>query len=50
VFQHFEGYHLAMIGRRISETIDLTASAEQGRTAIMTGSQSQDTFILNLTA
>lgn len=33
----FEGYHLAQIGRKISETIDLKSSAEQGRTVIMPG-------------
>jgi DNA mismatch repair protein MSH5 len=33
----FEGYHLAQIGRKISETIDLNSSAEEGRTVIMPG-------------
>jgi len=33
----FEGYHLAQIGRKISETVDLRSSAEQGRTVIMSG-------------
>ncbi|RAR08460.1 DNA mismatch repair protein MutS [Stemphylium lycopersici] len=37
VFEKFEGYHLAQIGRKISETIDLRDSAEQGRTIIMPG-------------
>ncbi|KAG9186743.1 hypothetical protein G6011_09851 [Alternaria panax] len=37
VFEKFEGYHLAQIGRRISETIDLKSSAEEGRTVIMPG-------------
>jgi DNA mismatch repair protein MSH5 len=37
VFEKFEGYHLAQIGRKISETIDLESSAEQGRTVIKPG-------------
>ncbi|CAA9958588.1 DNA mismatch repair protein mutS [Pyrenophora teres f. maculata] len=37
VLTTFEGYHLAQIGRKISETIDLKSSAEQGRTVIMPG-------------
>ncbi|KAI4708272.1 hypothetical protein J4E89_006894 [Alternaria sp. Ai002NY15] len=37
VFEKFEGYHLAQIGRKISETIDLASSAEEGRTVIMPG-------------
>jgi DNA mismatch repair protein MSH5 len=34
VFEKFEGFHLAQVGRRISETVDLEKSAEQGRTVI----------------
>ncbi|EUC27440.1 hypothetical protein COCCADRAFT_9965 [Bipolaris zeicola 26-R-13] len=37
VFEKLEGYHLAQIGRKISETIDLAGSAEEGRTVIMPG-------------
>jgi DNA mismatch repair protein MSH5 len=37
VFERFEGYHLAQIGRKISETIDLKGSTEEGRTVIMPG-------------
>jgi DNA mismatch repair protein MSH5 len=37
VLQKFEGYHFAQIGRKISETINLEGSAEQGRTVIMPG-------------
>jgi DNA mismatch repair protein MSH5 len=37
VFEKFEGYHLAQIGRKISETIDLQGSAEESRTVIMPG-------------
>jgi DNA mismatch repair protein MSH5 len=37
VLEEFEGYHLAQIGRKISETIDLNSSAEEGRTVIMPG-------------
>jgi DNA mismatch repair protein MSH5 len=37
VFERFEGYHLAQIGRKISETIDLEGSTEEGRTVIMPG-------------
>ena len=37
MFEKFEGYHLAQIGRKISETIDLASSAEEGRTVIMPG-------------
>lgn len=37
IFEKLEGYHLAQIGRKISETIDLKSSAEQGRTIIMPG-------------
>jgi DNA mismatch repair protein MSH5 len=35
VFEKFEGFHLAQVGRRISETVDLEKSAEQGRTVIL---------------
>ncbi|RYO26585.1 hypothetical protein AA0111_g7984 [Alternaria arborescens] len=37
VIEQFEGYHLAQIGRRISETIDLERSTEEGRTIIIPG-------------
>ncbi|CAN9167596.1 unnamed protein product [Alternaria alternata] len=37
VIEQFEGYHLAQIGRRISETIDLERSTEEGRTIILPG-------------
>jgi DNA mismatch repair protein MSH5 len=35
VFEKFEGFHLAQVGRRISETVDLEKSAEQGHTVIL---------------
>lgn len=37
VFENFESYHLAQIGRKLSETIDLDRSAEESRTVILTG-------------
>ncbi|KAI8936520.1 hypothetical protein NX059_006924 [Plenodomus lindquistii] len=37
VFEKFESYHLAQVGRRISETIDLDKSAEESRTVILAG-------------
>jgi DNA mismatch repair protein MSH5 len=37
VFEKFEGFHLAQVGRRISETVDLEKSAEQSRTVILPG-------------
>ncbi|KAF2856085.1 hypothetical protein T440DRAFT_494901 [Plenodomus tracheiphilus IPT5] len=37
VFENFESYHLAQIGRKISETIDLDKSAEESRTVILAG-------------
>ena len=35
VFEKFEGFHLAQVGRKISETVDLEKSAEEGRTVIL---------------
>lgn len=35
VFEKFEGFHLAQVGRKISETVDLEQSAEEGRTVIL---------------
>jgi len=35
--EKFEAYHLAQIGRKISDTIDLNKSAEESRTVILTG-------------
>ncbi|KAF2686455.1 hypothetical protein K458DRAFT_476351 [Lentithecium fluviatile CBS 122367] len=37
VFERFESYHLAQVGRRISETVDLEKSAEESRTVILQG-------------
>lgn len=37
VFENFEGYHLAQVGRKISETVDFEKSAEERRTVILPG-------------
>ena len=37
MFETFEGFHLAQVGRKISETVDLDKSAEEGRTIILPG-------------
>jgi DNA mismatch repair protein MSH5 len=37
VLEKFEGYHLAQVGRRISETVDFERSAEERRTVILPG-------------
>ncbi|KAF1911832.1 muts domain V-domain-containing protein [Ampelomyces quisqualis] len=37
IFDKFEGFHLAQVGRKISETIDLEKSAEESRTVILPG-------------
>jgi DNA mismatch repair protein MSH5 len=37
VFGKFEGFHLAQVGRKISETVDLEKSAEESRTTILPG-------------
>ncbi|KAF2471929.1 uncharacterized protein BDR25DRAFT_366675 [Lindgomyces ingoldianus] len=37
VFEKFEGYHLAQVGRRISEMVDFEKSAEESRTVILPG-------------
>jgi DNA mismatch repair protein MSH5 len=37
VFEKFEGFHLAQVGRKISETVDLEKSAEESRTVILPG-------------
>lgn len=37
VFEKFESFHLAQVGRKISETVDLDRSAEESRTVILTG-------------
>jgi DNA mismatch repair protein MSH5 len=35
VFEKFEGYHLAQVGRKISETVDFEKSAQELRTVIL---------------
>ncbi|KAF2032567.1 hypothetical protein EK21DRAFT_60557 [Setomelanomma holmii] len=35
IFEKFEGFHLAQVGRRISETVDLEKSSEEQRTVIL---------------
>lgn len=37
VFEKFEGYHLAQVGRKISETVDFEKSVEERRTVILPG-------------
>ncbi|KAL5113758.1 hypothetical protein ACEQ8H_008370 [Pleosporales sp. CAS-2024a] len=37
VLAKFEGFHLAQVGRKISETIDLDKSAEESRTVVLPG-------------
>ncbi|KAF1364822.1 mismatch repair protein 5 [Lizonia empirigonia] len=37
IFAKFEGYHLAQVGRKISETVDFEQSAEERRTVILPG-------------
>ncbi|KAF3000149.1 MutS protein msh5 [Curvularia kusanoi] len=37
ILQNFEGYHLAQIGRKISETVDFDKSDEERRTVILPG-------------
>ena len=37
MLEKFEGYHLAQVGRRISETVDFEKSAEERRTIILPG-------------
>ncbi|KAF1968338.1 mismatch repair protein 5 [Bimuria novae-zelandiae CBS 107.79] len=37
VFEIFEGYHLAQVGRKISDTVDFDKSAEECRTVILEG-------------
>ncbi|KAH7095817.1 muts domain V-domain-containing protein [Paraphoma chrysanthemicola] len=37
IFEKFDGFHLAQIGRKISETVDLEKSAEERRTVILPG-------------
>ncbi|UPX10844.1 uncharacterized protein EKO05_0001482 [Ascochyta rabiei] len=37
IFEKFESYHLAQVGRKISETIDFDKSAEERRTVILPG-------------
>ena len=37
IFEKFEGYHLAQVGRKISETVDFERSAEEFRTVILPG-------------
>jgi len=41
VFEKFEGYHLAQVGRKISETVDFEKSAEERRTVILPGIDEQ---------
>jgi DNA mismatch repair protein MSH5 len=36
-FEHLEGYHLAQVGRKISDTVDLEKSADECRTIILEG-------------
>jgi hypothetical protein len=35
VFEKFEGYHLAQVGRKINETVDFEKSAQELRTVIL---------------
>lgn len=37
MFEKFEGFHLAQVGRKISETVDLEKSADESRTVILPG-------------
>jgi DNA mismatch repair protein MSH5 len=37
LFENFEGFHLAQVGRKISETVDLEKSADESRTVILPG-------------
>ncbi|KAF3043231.1 MutS protein msh5 [Didymella heteroderae] len=37
IFEKFEGFHLAQVGRKISETVDFERSAEERRTVILPG-------------
>lgn len=37
IFEKFDGYHLAQVGRKISETVDFEKSAEERRTVILPG-------------
>ncbi len=37
IFEKFEGYHLAQVGRRISETVDFEKSVDERRTVILPG-------------
>ncbi|KAL6704002.1 hypothetical protein ACN47E_008853 [Coniothyrium glycines] len=37
VFNEFESYHLAQIGRKINQTVDFEQSAEESRTVILPG-------------
>lgn len=37
MFEQFEGYHLAQVGRKISETVDFEKSIEESRTVILQG-------------
>ncbi|KAH7414103.1 muts domain V-domain-containing protein [Phaeosphaeria sp. MPI-PUGE-AT-0046c] len=37
IFDTFEGFHLAQVGRKISETVDLDKSAEECRTIVLPG-------------
>ncbi|PSN73019.1 hypothetical protein BS50DRAFT_653326 [Corynespora cassiicola Philippines] len=37
VLESFEGYHLAQVGRRISDMVDFDKSAEENRTVILPG-------------
>ncbi|KAH6615072.1 muts domain V-domain-containing protein [Boeremia exigua] len=41
VFERFEGYHLAQVGRKISETVDFEKSGEERRTVILPGVDEQ---------
>ena len=37
IFEKLEGYHLAQVGRKISETVDFEKSGEERRTVILPG-------------
>ncbi|KAJ8114028.1 hypothetical protein OPT61_g3993 [Boeremia exigua] len=37
ILEKFEGYHLAQVGRKISETVDFEQSADERRTVILPG-------------
>jgi DNA mismatch repair protein MSH5 len=50
VFEKFEGFHLAQVGRKISETVDLEKSAEESRTVILPGIDGLDDLLNEVAA